>query len=242
MHRKGKQLMSAKAPIFLAIDTADLDVAKAWILATQDYLMGYKLGLEFFAAFGSEGVREIGAMTDADIFLDLKLHDIPNTVSGATRQIALLMPRFLTVHASGGKAMIEAAVKEGPKIEIAAVTVLTSLGSDDLTEIGFTPSPLDAAVALAKLAKSAGAKAIVCSPLEILAVRQAVGPELSIITPGVRPASEKVSDDQQRRMDPKTAMDSGATYLVIGRPITSAWAQGPQALRDRAALIASQLS
>lgn len=234
--------MSSKAPIFLAIDTADLDVAKAWVRATQDYLTGYKLGLEFFAALGSAGVQEISAITDADIFLDLKLHDIPNTVSGATRQIARLKPRFLTVHACGGKAMMEAAVKEGPNIDIAAVTVLTSLGSDDLAEVGFKSSPLDTAVALAKLAKSAGAKAIICSPLEIAAVRQAVGPELSIITPGVRPALEKFSDDQQRTMDPKTAMDSGATYLVIGRPITNAWALGPEALRQRAAVIASQMS
>jgi len=234
--------MSVKAPIFLAIDTPDLDVAKAWIRATQDYLTGYKLGLEFFLAFGSQGVKQVREMTDADIFLDLKLHDIPNTVAGATRQAALLHPRFLTVHASGGKAMIEAAVKEGPEIEIAAVTVLTSLGSDDLNEIGFKSSPLETAVELAKLAKSAGARAIVCSPLEIAAVRQAVGPEILIITPGVRPVSEKVSDDQQRTMDPKTAIESGANYLVIGRPITNAWVHGPDALRDRAASIASELS
>jgi orotidine-5'-phosphate decarboxylase len=226
--------MSAKAPIFLAIDTADLDVAKAWILATQDHLMGFKLGLEFFLTFGSEGVKQIQGITDAGIFLDLKLHDIPNTVSRATRQIAPLKPRFLTVHASGGKAMIKAAVNEGANIQIAAVTVLTSLGSDDLVEIGYKSSPLDTAVALAKLAKSAGAKAIVCSPLEILAVRQAVGPDISIIVPGVRPADDKMADDQQRTMDPKTAMESGATYLVIGRPITNAWALGPDAMRERA--------
>jgi orotidine-5'-phosphate decarboxylase len=234
--------MSAKAPIFLAIDTADLDVAKGWVLATQDYLTGFKLGLEFFLAFGNEGVKQIQGITDADIFLDLKLHDIPNTVSGATRQIALLKPRFLTVHASGGRAMIQAAVNEGPEIDIAAVTVLTSLGSEDLSEIGYKSAPLDAAVELAKLAKSAGARAIVCSPLEISAIRQAVGPDLWIITPGVRPVDGKVTDDQQRTMDPKTAMKAGASYLVIGRPITNAWAQGPEAMRDRAALIASQLN
>lgn len=234
--------MSGKAPIFLAIDTADLEVAKAWILATRDYLTGFKLGLEFFAACGSEGVKQIREITDADIFLDLKLHDIPHTVAGATRQILPLRPRFLTVHASGGKTMIQAAVNEGPDIDIAAVTVLTSLGSEDLGEIGFKSSPLDTAVSLARLAKAAGAKAIICSPLEISAIRQAVGPDLSIITPGVRPASDKTSDDQQRTMDPKTAMDSGATYLVIGRPITKAWAFGPDALRDRAAFIASQLN
>lgn len=234
--------MSAKAPIFLAIDTADLDVAKAWVQATQDYITGYKLGLEFFAAFGSNGVKSIKEITDAELFLDLKLHDIPNTVAGATRQILDLKPRFLTVHASGGRAMIAAAVKEALEIDIAAVTVLTSLGSQDLSEIGFDSDPLDLAVTLAKLAKTAGARAIVCSPLEISAVRQAVGPNLSIITPGVRPASDSASDDQQRTMDPKSAMAAGATYLVIGRPITSAWAQGFDALRDRAASIASQLN
>lgn len=233
--------MSAKAPIFLAIDTADLDVAKAWIQATQDYVAGYKLGLEFFAALGSSGVKSVKEITDAELFLDLKLHDIPNTVAGATRQILDLKPRFLTVHASGGRAMIAAAVKEAPEIDIAAVTVLTSLGSQDLSEIGFDSDPLELAVRLAKLAKGAGARAIVCSPLEISAVRRAVGPDLSIITPGVRPVSDK-ADDQQRTMDPKSAIAAGATYLVIGRPITGAWAQGFDALRDRAASIASQLN
>lgn len=234
--------MSAKAPIFLAIDTADLDIAKAWVQATQDYVTGYKLGLEFFAALGNDGVESIKEITDAELFLDLKLHDIPNTVAGATRQILDLKPRFLTVHASGGRAMIAAAVKEAPEIDIAAVTVLTSLGSQDLSEIGFDSDPLDLAVTLAKLAKTAGARAIVCSPLEISAVRQAVGPNLSIITPGVRPVSDETSDDQQRTMDPKSAMAAGATYLVIGRPITGAWAHGFDALRDRAASIASQLN
>lgn len=233
--------MSAKAPIFLAIDTADLDVAKIWIQRTQDYVCGFKLGLEFFIAFGSAGVREIQQITDADIFLDLKLHDIPNTVAGATRQIAQLKPRFLTVHASGGREMVKAAVEAGPEIKIAGVTVLTSLSAVDLPEIGFTTSPLDSAVALAKLAKEAGARAIICSPLEISAIRAAVGPEISIITPGIRPKVGNDSDDQQRTLDPRTAIDRGANYLVIGRPITNAWADGGDALRDRAATIASQL-
>ncbi len=233
--------MSAKAPIFLAIDTSDLDVAKTWIMATQDSVSGFKLGLEFFAALGIEGVKQIKEITDADIFLDLKLHDIPNTVAGATRQIMGAKPRFLTVHASGGRAMVAAAVKEAPDIEIAAVTVLTSLGTADLSELGFDSGPLDTAVRLARLATSAGARAIVCSPLEISAVRKAVGPDISIITPGVRPLSEAVEDDQHRTMDPRGALEAGASYLVIGRPITNAWAQGFDALSDRAASIASQL-
>lgn len=229
------------APIFLAIDTSDLDVAKTWVMATQDHVCGFKLGLEFFAACGIEGVKQIKEITNADIFLDLKLHDIPNTVAGATRQIMASKPRFLTVHASGGRSMVAAAVNEAPDIEIAAVTVLTSLGTQDLSELGFDSGPLDTAVRLARLAASAGARAIVCSPLEISAVRKAVGPDISIITPGVRPSSETVADDQHRTMDPKGALEAGASYLVIGRPITSAWAQGFDALSDRAASIASQL-
>jgi len=234
--------MSAKAPIFLAVDTADLDVAKSWVMATQDHLAGFKLGLEFFSACGLDGVKQIKEITDADIFLDVKLHDIPNTVAGATRQITASKPRFLTVHASGGKAMVAAAVNEAPDIEIAAVTVLTSLGSNDLQEIGFESDPLDTAVKLAKLAASAGARAIVCSPLEITAVRDAIGPDISIITPGVRPLTEIVADDQQRTMDPRAALEAGATYLVIGRPITRAWSEGFDSLSNRAALIASQLN
>lgn len=233
--------MSSKAPFFLAVDTGDIEIAKSWVLATQDHVLGFKLGLEFFTSLGSEGVKQLKEITDADIFLDLKLHDIPNTVAGATRQISQLKPRFLTVHASGGRAMISAAVNEAPDVEITAVTILTSLGSEDLSDIGFTSGPLESAVRLALLAQAAGARAIVCSPLEVHAVRQAVGPELSIITPGVRSVSS-ISDDQQRTMDARGAIAAGATYLVIGRPITRAWAQGFVALRERAASVAAELS
>lgn len=229
------------SPIFLAIDTPDIDVAKTWVMATQNHVGGFKLGLEFFSACGIDGVKQIKEITGADIFLDVKLHDIPNTVAGATRQIRQVRPRFLTVHASGGRAMVEAAVAAAPEIEIAAVTVLTSLASQDLREIGYASDPLEAAVMMARLAASAGAQAIVCSPLEISAIRAAVGPDLSIITPGVRPATQTTADDQHRTMDPKGALDAGATYLVIGRPITSAWSEGFDALSERAALIASQL-
>ncbi len=234
--------MADKAPIFLAVDTSDLAVAQTWVEATRDLVTGYKLGLEFFCSFGSEGVRRLGDSTDGDLFLDLKLHDIPNTVAGATREVVWLKPRFLTVHACGGQAMVSAAVKEGQDIEIAAVTVLTSLGSKELSEIGFERSAIDTAVRLALLAKAAGARAIICSPLEIGAMREAVGPELSIITPGIRPIVAAEHDDQQRTMDPKSAIAAGASYLVIGRPITSAWANGPTALRDRAAEISAQLN
>ncbi len=232
--------MTRRAPIFLAIDCDDLDIAKSWVKATQESVCGFKLGLEFFAAFGGEGVRQIADLTDAELFLDLKLHDIPNTVAGATRAVAVLKPRFLTVHSSGGSAMVAAAAIAGPDINIAAVTILTSLTSKDLSDIGFESSPLDSAVRLAQLAVSAGARAIVCSPLEIASIRTAVGADISIITPGVRPTSSG-SDDQQRTMDPKSAISAGADYLVIGRPITSAWTDGFDALRARAATIAAEL-
>jgi len=137
--------------------------------------------------------------------------------------------------------MVEAAVAAAPEIEIAAVTVLTSLASQDLREIGYANDSLETAVMMARLAASAGARAIVCSPLEISAIRAAIGPDLTIITPGVRPATDRTADDQHRTMDPKGALDAGATYLVIGRPITSAWSEGFDALSERAALIASQL-
>lgn len=232
--------MTMRAPIFLAIDCDDLEIAKSWVTVTQESVAGFKLGLEFFASFGSDGVKQIVDLTDAELFLDLKLHDIPNTVAGATRAIAGLKPRFLTVHASGGTAMVNAAVIAGPNIDIAAVTVLTSLSTTDLSDIGFKSGPLESAVRLAALAVSAGAKAIVCSPLEISAIRLAVGPDITIITPGVRPTSS-LSDDQQRTMDPKSAIAAGANYLVIGRPITSAWSDGLDALRARAATIAAEL-
>ncbi len=233
--------MISRAPIILAIDTSEIDLAKSWIEASNGYVSGYKLGLEFFTTFGQAGVRELQGATDAALFLDLKFHDIPNTVASATKQVAELNPRFLTVHASGGRAMIAAAVEAAPNVEITAVTILTSLGTEDLVEIGFKEGPEVSAVQLAKLAQSAGARAIVCSPLEISAIRSAVGPHMTIITPGVRFADETLND-QQRTLDPKSAIEAGATYLVIGRPITRYWSHGFQAMRERTATIANQLN
>ena len=233
--------MISRAPIILAIDTSDMELARSWIEASNGYVSGYKLGLEFFSTFGQEGVRKLQDATDAAFFLDLKFHDIPNTVASATKQIADLRPRFLTVHASGGRAMIAAAVEAAPSVEITAVTILTSLGNEDLVEIGFKEGPEVSAVQLAMLAQSAGAKAIVCSPLEIAAIRSAVGPHMTIITPGVRFADETLND-QQRTLDPKSAIEAGASYLVIGRPITQYWSQGFQAMRERTATIATQLN
>ena len=230
-----------KAPIVLAVDTPDLEIAKKWVFATQDSVSVYKLGLEFFLSFGAEGVRAIKNETDAEIFLDLKLHDIPHTVRGASLAIASLQPRFLTVHASGGSAIVSAAAEAVPDIDITAVTILTSLSEQDIFEIGFANPALESAVALAVMSVKAGARAIVCSPLEISAIRSAVGPIPHIITPGVRPLSDVGSDDQVRTMTPRDAIEAGASFVVIGRPITSQWAQGLDAMKARARSLADEI-
>jgi orotidine-5'-phosphate decarboxylase len=230
-----------KAPIVLAVDTPDLEIAKQWVSATQDSVSVYKLGLEFFLSFGAEGVRAIKNETDSEIFLDLKLHDIPHTVRGASLAIASLQPRFLTVHASGGSAMVSAAAEAVPEIDITAVTILTSLSEHDIFEIGFANPALESAVALAVMSVKAGARAIVCSPLEISAIRSAVGPIPHIITPGVRPISDAGSDDQVRTMTPRGAIEAGASFVVIGRPITSHWAEGFDAMKIRARSLADEI-
>jgi orotidine-5'-phosphate decarboxylase len=230
-----------KAPIVLAVDTNDLQTAQRWIEATHESVSVYKLGLEFFLTFGHEGVRAIKSVTDADIFLDLKLHDIPHTVSGAAQAVNDLSPRFLTVHASGGRAMINAAVTALPKTDVTAVTILTSLSEEDLFEIGFANNALESAVALANMSVSAGARALVCSPLEIAAIRSAVGDSLTIITPGVRPLTEVGLDDQKRTMTPRDAITAGASFVVIGRPITGAWKDGADAMKSKARLIAEEI-
>ena len=230
-----------KAPIVLAVDTPNLDIAKQWVASTRESVGVYKLGLEFFLSFGHDGVRAIQSETDADIFLVLKLHDIPHTVEGAARAIAALSPKYLTVHASGGRAMIKAAVDAVPGTDVTAVTILTSLSEEDLFEIGYANAALESAVALAKMSVTAGARAIVCSPLEITAIRSAVGPTPTIITPGVRPLSEAGSDDQKRTMTPKDAISAGASLVVIGRPITKSWAQGAEAMKAKARAIADEI-
>jgi orotidine-5'-phosphate decarboxylase len=230
-----------RAPIILAVDTSDFDTAIAWIEATKDSVSVYKLGLEFYLNFGSDGVSKVINQTGAEIFLDLKLHDIPHTVAGAAKAIANLQPKFLTVHASGGAAMVKAVADAVPNVYITAVTVLTSLSESDLFEIGYASPALESAVALAKLAVDAGAKAIVCSPLETAAIRSAVGQEPIIITPGVRPLSEMGGDDQVRTMTPADAIAAGANFVVIGRPITKSWSDGAAAMTAKARLIADEI-
>jgi orotidine-5'-phosphate decarboxylase len=230
------------SPIILAVDTREMETARAWIDATREHVGVYKLGLEFFLTFGNAGVRAIKDEFGVEIFLDLKLHDIPNTVSSAAKAIAEINPRFLTVHASGGPAMITAAVEAVPHIDITAVTILTSLSEDDLFRIGFANNALESVVSLAQLAVASGAKAIVSSPLEIAAIRGAVGSEPIIITPGVRPAGSAGSDDQVRTMTPREAITAGANYVVIGRPITGAWKDGADVMGARAQSILEEIA
>jgi orotidine-5'-phosphate decarboxylase len=230
-----------KAPIILAVDTSDFESAISWIKATEDSISVYKLGLEFYLNFGAAGVAQVVKRTGAEIFLDLKLHDIPHTVAGAANAISQLNPKFLTVHASGGREMISAAAKAVPNVSVTAVTILTSLSESDLFEIGYANPALESAVALAKMAVESGAKAIVCSPLETAAIRSAVGGDPIIITPGVRPLAEQGRDDQVRTMTPGDAIAAGANYVVIGRPITNCWSEGARAMTAKARMIADEI-
>lgn len=228
------------SPIILAVDTSDFDTARAWIDATRESIDIYKLGLEFFLTFGCEGIESIARESGASIFLDLKLHDIPNTVKKSAAVVDHLHPRFLTVHASGGAAMVSAAVAAVTSTSITAVTVLTSLADADLSDLGYAKPALETAVSMARVATAAGARSIVCSPLEIEAIRAVIPQSVEIITPGVRPADEAGGDDQMRTMTPAQAMKAGANFLVIGRPITSRWSEGKAAMATRAAhLVAS---
>ena len=233
--------MNTKAPIILAVDTSDLELAKAWIAHTAEYIQVFKLGLEFFLNFGSQGVRAITENSDAEIFLDLKLHDIPNTVAQAATNAALMNPLFLTIHASGGSQMIKAAVQCAPETKIAAVTILTSLSEEDVKAVGFAGNALSSATNLAQLAVAAGAAAIVCSPLETASIRSVVGKETLIITPGVRPSSMSGKDDQNRTMTPAQAISAGANFVVIGRPITSAWESSGVEIGKRAREISAEI-
>ena len=233
--------MGSKSRIILALDTDELELAGQWIQATHKSIDVYKVGLEFFLKFGHEGVKKLYEYADFELFLDLKLHDIPNTVAGAVSAVREIEPKFLTVHASGGAQMINAAATGAPEIDITAVTVLTSLSESMLKEMGMESTPLDLAIALAKNSVNAGARAIVCSPLEVAAIRGAVGKEPTLITPGVRPADSQVGD-QSRVMTPEDAIDAGANFLVIGRPITSYFKESAEAMSKRAAQILDSIS
>ena len=178
--------MNKQSRIILALDSTDIQSVKSMIKITEHEIGIYKLGLEFYLSNGLPGVLEIqNTFPDIDIFLDLKLHDIPNTVKKSAATVAKSRPRFLTVHAAGGSEMIKGAAQELPNTEITAVTVLTSLDEIALSSMGFPADPLKLAVDLAVNATKNGARAVVCSPLEVAAIRAAVGPEITLITRGV---------------------------------------------------------
>jgi orotidine-5'-phosphate decarboxylase len=210
-----------KAPIAVALDAPDLATAKLWAQAVAPHVVVVKVGLEVFLRDGHDAVHVAREASGCDIFLDLKLHDIPATVSGAARSVVGLAPKYLTVHASGGPDMIRAAVEALPNTYVTAVTILTSLTQEQLTAMGWNGSAQDIVKRLAAQSVAAGARAIVCSPQEVAAVRAEVGPEPVLITPGVRPAGSDAAD-QKRIATPEQALADGANLLVIGRPITGA--------------------
>jgi orotidine-5'-phosphate decarboxylase len=206
--------------IYVAIDTPDLDVAKALASKVHSHVGGIKLGLEFFSANGRAGVREM-AHIGLPIFLDLKLHDIPNTVGKAIQALRPLNPAILTVHAAGGRSMMEDAKAAAPTgTKVVAVTVLTSLDQADLATAGVTGSPHDQVERLTRSAMEAGLDGVVCSGEEVAAAK-AIWPKGFFVVPGVRP-SDGLAGDQKRVVTPRVALDRGASVLVIGRPITQA--------------------
>jgi len=211
-------------PIFVALDTPDLSRALAVANAVKPHVGGLKVGLEFISALGPDGVRKIVEI-GLPVFADVKFHDIPNTVAGAAREIAMLGVAMFNIHASGGEAMMRAAADAiadiHPRPLLIAVTVLTSLDDSGLETVG-QRGPAAAQVArLAALAKSSGLDGVVCSAHEIALVRQAAGPGFLAVVPGIRPAGGELGD-QRRVMTPSQASAAGADILVIGRPITAA--------------------
>lgn len=217
----------SRAPIAVALDAPDRATLSAWARAVGPHVSTLKVGLEAYLRDGHAAVEAArAAAPDCAIFLDLKLHDIPATVSGAARAVADLAPDYLTVHASGGPAMVAAAAEALPRTRVVAVTVLTSLTTQDLRDLNLlgpgVDSAGDLAVRLAVAAADAGARAVVCSPEEVGDVRAALGDrDVVLITPGVRPAGAAMGD-QRRVATPREALSRGADLLVIGRPITGA--------------------
>jgi orotidine-5'-phosphate decarboxylase len=207
-------------PLYLALDLPRLSDAEALARKVKSHIGGIKLGLEFFCAHGHHGVMEL-AKVGLPIFLDLKLHDIPNTVAGAMQAIHVLQPSIVTIHAAGGRAMMEdAKAAAGEHTKVVAVTVLTSLDDRDLGRIGVPSSAHDQALRLAELAHSAGIDGIVCSGHEVGAIRQQWKDGFFVV-PGLRPA-DGVLGDQKRAVTPRAARDAGASVLVVGRPISRA--------------------
>lgn len=226
-------------PIILALDTKDLDLASKWIKSSADQIDHFKVGLEFYLLHGLEGIKKLQQLADFKLFLDLKLYDIPNTVKGAVESVSVLNPKFLTVHASGGPKMIQAASKALPNGLITAVTVLTSFSEDEFSKLGNSQSIQQTTNNWASSAVDAGAKALVCSPFEVSQLRS-LGLKSIFITPGVRVEGDELSD-QVRVMSPKDAISAGADFVVIGRSITGQWDGSDLKMRKKIELISNSL-
>lgn len=208
--------------VIVALDYADAKSALRLVDRVEPGLCRLKVGKELFTAAGPALVETLVGR-GYDIFLDLKYHDIPNTVASACRAAAALGVWMLNVHASGGRAMMSAAaeaVSTHPRIKLIAVTLLTSMGQSDMDEVGLAGTPQDAVLRLARLAQGAGLHGVVCSGLEADLLRKDLGADFCLVTPGIRPAA--ADDDQKRVLTPRAAIAQGAHYLVIGRPITQA--------------------
>ena len=220
---------STKNPIICAIDDAEIGSATDMANAVLPHVGAIKLGLEFFTANGAAGVAHITKL-GVPVFLDLKFHDIPNTVARAIAATAGLNMFMMTVHTNGGQAMLRAAIEASDRIAqitgkerplIVGVTLLTSLDQDDVSMLGYHANLHDQVLRLADLAQSAGLDGVVCSPYEIQSLRKECGPDFTLVTPGIRLATDR-RDDQKRVLTPTEALERGADYLVIGRPITQA--------------------
>lgn len=227
--------MQRPAPVAVALDAPDLDTAARWAALVTPHVSTVKIGLELYLRYGPDVVATVRGASGVEVFLDLKLHDIPATVAGAARAVSRLRPEILTVHAASGRDVIRAAVEAAPRTCVAAVTVLTSLGERDLADLGMQGTVSDVVRRMAVLAVGAGARGLVCSAHEVAAVRAEVGPDVMLITPGVRPAGAE-SHDQARVATPEEALRAGADLLVIGRPITSAPDPGAAAAAVAASL------
>ena len=228
-----------KLPIILALDTKEVAQAASWINAAKESISHFKIGLEFYLRHGANGIERLRDESDFELFLDLKLYDIPNTVKGAVESVASLSPKFLTVHAAGGNKMIKAAVDALPNGSITAVTVLTSFSELDFTAMGQKNSIEETTKSWAQMALLSGASSLVCSPFEVSALRS-LSTTATLITPGVRVEGD-AAGDQARIMSPSQAISAGADLVVIGRPITSLWDGSDLKMRKKIEQIASTL-